>query len=141
VQPCESRRWINIHRPPLSRRASWTFNPLSSDNPQSQSTMKAYVISEYAHHSKIPLTLDAPDPVLENDSDSLLIDVHSAGLNFFDVCGPSESMPVGYTIYNLPPDPPGPRPLPNPATTPIHSRNRVRRHSGGRTCRKPIQAR
>jgi NADPH:quinone reductase len=72
--------------------------------------MKAYVISEYAHHSKIPLTLDAPDPVLENDSDSLLIDVHSAGLNFFDVCGPlpSESLPVGYTIYNLPPDPPGP---------------------------------
>jgi len=47
--------------------------------------MKAYVISEYAHHSKIPLTLDAPDPVLENDSDSLLIDVHSAGLNFFDI--------------------------------------------------------
>jgi hypothetical protein len=48
--------------------------------------MKAFVISEYAHHSKIPLTLDAPDPILEKDSDSLLIDVYSAGLNFFDVC-------------------------------------------------------
>jgi hypothetical protein len=35
---------------------------------------------------QIPLTFDTPDPVLEKDSDSLLIDVYSAGLNFFDVC-------------------------------------------------------
>lgn len=48
--------------------------------------MKAFVISEYAHHSNIPLTLDAPDPVLDEASDNLLVDVHSAGLNFFDVC-------------------------------------------------------
>jgi hypothetical protein len=82
--------------------------------------MKAFVISEYSHHSKIPLTLDAPDPVLEKDSDSLFIDVYSAGLTFFDVC---ISFPVRYTNYEPLPDPPNSRPLPNPAPTPIHSRH------------------
>ena len=48
--------------------------------------MKALVISEYAHPSKIPLTRDAPVPVPTPGSDELLINVHSAGLNFFDVC-------------------------------------------------------
>jgi hypothetical protein len=80
--------------------------------------MKAFVISEYAHHSKIPLTLDAPDPVLKKDSDSLLIDVYSAGLNFFDVC--VTLFPVRHINYKPPPDPPSSRPLPNPAPTPIH---------------------
>ncbi|KAI0259110.1 NAD-P-binding protein [Gloeopeniophorella convolvens] len=47
--------------------------------------MRGFVISEYAHHSKIPLTLDAPAPEVPKDSDNLLIDVHSAGLNFFDI--------------------------------------------------------
>jgi len=61
--------------------------------------MKAFVISEYAHHSKIPLTLDAPDPILENDSDSLLIDVYSAGLNFFDVGG---NPPFPLVLHYLP---------------------------------------
>jgi hypothetical protein len=62
--------------------------------------MKAFVISEYAHHSKIPLTLDAPDPILEKGSDNLLIDVYSAGLNFFDVCVSPSPLPAGYTIYD-----------------------------------------
>ena len=56
--------------------------------------MKAFVISEYAHHSKIPLTLDAPNPILEKDSDGLLIDVYSAGLNFFDVCVSPNPFPL-----------------------------------------------
>ena len=47
--------------------------------------MKAFVISKYAHPSKIQLTPDAPEPILTPGSDDLLIDVHSAGLNFFDV--------------------------------------------------------
>ncbi len=47
--------------------------------------MKALVITEYAHPSKIQLTRDAPEPVPTPGSDELLIDVHSAGLNFFDV--------------------------------------------------------
>lgn len=47
--------------------------------------MKAFVISEYAHPSKVQVTRDAPEPVPKPGSDELLIDVHSAGLNFFDV--------------------------------------------------------
>lgn len=47
--------------------------------------MKALVITEYAHPSKLQLTRDAPEPVPKQGSDELLIDVHSAGLNFFDV--------------------------------------------------------
>src|SRR6267142_1699970 len=103
--------------------------------------MKAFVISEYAHHSKIPLTLDAPDPILEKGSDNLLIDVYSAGLNFFDVCVSPSPLPAGYTIYDLLPDPPSSRPLPNPTPTPIHSWHRIRRDSCSCTSREPIQAR
>ncbi|KAI0283550.1 NAD-P-binding protein [Russula brevipes] len=47
--------------------------------------MKAFVISEYAHPSKIQVTRDAPEPVPKPGSHELLIDVHSAGLNFFDI--------------------------------------------------------
>ena len=47
--------------------------------------MKAFLVSEYAHPSKIQLTYDVPEPVLTPSSDDLLIDVHSAALNFFDV--------------------------------------------------------
>jgi NADPH2:quinone reductase len=47
--------------------------------------MKAFVIKEYAHPSKLQLTGDAPEPVLTPGSEELLINVHSAGLNFFDV--------------------------------------------------------
>lgn len=99
--------------------------------------MKAFVISEYAHHSKIPLTLDAPDPILEKESDNLLIDVYSAGLNFFDVCLSSLLYPP---LTNLLSDPPSTRPLSNAAPTSIHSRHRVRRNSSGRASREPIQA-
>ena len=47
--------------------------------------MKAFLVSEYAHPSKIQLTHDAPEPILTPGSDDLLVDVHSAALNFFDV--------------------------------------------------------
>jgi len=47
--------------------------------------MKALVITEYAHPSKIQLTRDAPEPIPTPGSDELLINVHSAGLNFFDI--------------------------------------------------------
>jgi NADPH:quinone reductase len=45
--------------------------------------MRAFVINEYAHPSKIALTKNAPEPTL--DKDQVLVDVYSAGLNFFDV--------------------------------------------------------
>ncbi|KAI0267827.1 NAD-P-binding protein [Gloeopeniophorella convolvens] len=46
--------------------------------------MKAFVISEYAHPSKIQLTHDAPEPA-PREPDELLVEVYSAGLNFFDI--------------------------------------------------------
>lgn len=45
--------------------------------------MRAFVINQLDHPSKIKLTKDAlePKPV----PDHVLVDVYSAGLNFFDV--------------------------------------------------------
>ncbi|KAH9949003.1 alcohol dehydrogenase [Amylocystis lapponica] len=45
--------------------------------------MRAFVIKEYAHPSKIPLTHSVPVPIASQDE--LLIDVYSAGLNFYDI--------------------------------------------------------
>jgi len=45
--------------------------------------MKAYVINSYAHPSKVPLTLDAPEP--KAGPGQVVVDVYSAGLNFFDI--------------------------------------------------------
>jgi NADPH2:quinone reductase len=55
--------------------------------------MRAFVVSEYAHPSKIQLTHNAPEPVLKPGSDDILIDIHSAGLNFFDVRAPAANTP------------------------------------------------
>ncbi|KAF8268474.1 hypothetical protein EI94DRAFT_1727604 [Lactarius quietus] len=57
--------------------------------------MKALVISEYAHPSKLQLTQNAPEPVPATGSDELLIDVYSAGLNFFDFAGIVVTAPPG----------------------------------------------
>ncbi|ETW84421.1 quinone oxidoreductase 12 [Heterobasidion irregulare TC 32-1] len=46
--------------------------------------MKAFVVREYAHPSDIKLTLDAPNPTVTG-KDTVLVDVYSAGLNFFDI--------------------------------------------------------
>lgn len=45
--------------------------------------MRAFLIDKYAHPSNIPLTLDAPEP--KAAPDQVLVDVYSAGLNFFDI--------------------------------------------------------
>ena len=45
--------------------------------------MRAFVVKEYAHPSQIKLTNDAPEPVPK--AGEVLVDVHAAGLNFFDV--------------------------------------------------------
>ena len=46
-------------------------------------TMRAFVVNQYNHPSKIELTQDAPEPKLVPDK--VLVDVYSAGLNFYDV--------------------------------------------------------
>ena len=45
--------------------------------------MRGFVVKDLAHPSKIPLSTDAPEPKL--GPGLVLVDVYSAGLNFFDV--------------------------------------------------------
>ncbi|KZT10980.1 alcohol dehydrogenase [Laetiporus sulphureus 93-53] len=45
--------------------------------------MRALVVREFAHPSKIPLTLDAPEP--KAGEDEVIVEVFSAGLNFYDI--------------------------------------------------------
>ena len=45
--------------------------------------MRAFVIDSYAHPSKIPVRQDAPEPVPTKNQ--VVVDVYSAGMNFFDV--------------------------------------------------------
>ncbi|KAJ8076498.1 hypothetical protein PM082_000921 [Marasmius tenuissimus] len=44
--------------------------------------MRAVVVKELAHHTKIPITRDAPDPT--PSAGQVIVDVYSTGLNFFD---------------------------------------------------------
>lgn len=46
-------------------------------------SMRAFVIKQLSHPSKVELTEDAPDP--KPAPDQILVDVYSAGLNFYDV--------------------------------------------------------
>ncbi|KAL0955932.1 hypothetical protein HGRIS_002120 [Hohenbuehelia grisea] len=46
--------------------------------------MRAFLIKELAHPSKIAVTADAPEPT-NLAQDEVLIDVYSAGVNFFDI--------------------------------------------------------
>jgi NADPH2:quinone reductase len=45
--------------------------------------MRALVVRQYAHPSEIPLSVGVPVPIPKQDQ--VLVDVYSAGLNFFDV--------------------------------------------------------
>ncbi|KAH8119400.1 alcohol dehydrogenase [Phellopilus nigrolimitatus] len=45
--------------------------------------MRAFVINKYAHPSLVHLSTDAPEP--RPAGDELLVEVYSAGLNFFDI--------------------------------------------------------
>jgi len=45
--------------------------------------MRAFVVKENAHPSKIALSTDAPTPTM--GPGQVLIDIYSAGLNFFDI--------------------------------------------------------
>jgi len=45
--------------------------------------MRGFAVTEYLHPSKISLSSDVPEP--KPAEDEILVDVYSAGLNFFDV--------------------------------------------------------
>jgi NADPH:quinone reductase-like Zn-dependent oxidoreductase len=46
--------------------------------------MRAFVVEKDARHADIPLSFDAPEP--KPRQNQVLIDVYSAGVNFFEVC-------------------------------------------------------
>ncbi|TFK44713.1 hypothetical protein BDQ12DRAFT_673439 [Crucibulum laeve] len=45
--------------------------------------MRAFIIKELAHPSKVSLSTDAPEP--KTTDSQVLVDIYSAGLNFFDI--------------------------------------------------------
>ncbi|THH05280.1 hypothetical protein EW145_g4914 [Phellinidium pouzarii] len=45
--------------------------------------MRAFVINKYAHPSQVRLTTDAPEPKPKDNE--VIVDVYSAGLNFYDI--------------------------------------------------------
>jgi NADPH2:quinone reductase len=47
--------------------------------------MRAFVVKELTHPSKISLSTDAPEPLADAERGEVLVDVYSAGLNFFDI--------------------------------------------------------
>ncbi|KDN53340.1 NAD(P)-binding protein [Tilletiaria anomala UBC 951] len=49
--------------------------------------MKGYLIQEHTQLSDISKCLksDVPDPTVSPDEDNVIVDIHSAGLNFFDI--------------------------------------------------------
>jgi NADPH2:quinone reductase len=49
--------------------------------------MRAFVVKELSHPSKISVALGIPKPIL--GPQQILVDVYSAGLNFFDVMLPA----------------------------------------------------
>lgn len=55
--------------------------------------MRAFLVNEYAHPAQVSLTFNAPEPTPAKDQ--VLVDVFSAGLNFFDVRNvPTSSVPL-----------------------------------------------
>jgi len=52
--------------------------------------MRAFVVSELTHPSKIPVSSSVPEPTA--GPGQILVDVYSAGLNFFDVSTHSVSL-------------------------------------------------
>ncbi len=50
--------------------------------------MRAFIINEYAHPSKIPVQQDVAEPVPSKNQ--VIVEVYSAGMNFFDVSDPQQ---------------------------------------------------
>jgi NADPH2:quinone reductase len=61
--------------------------------------MRAFVIKELAHPSKITLSYDASKPV--PGKNQVLVDIYSAGLNFFDVSSKIKRLTSQFKWYIL----------------------------------------
>lgn len=86
--------------------------------------MRGFMISEYAHPKDISLTLNAPEP--RPEPGEVLIDVYSAGLNFFDVNISTHGAQVPPPAIDiLPSDFTGTGQISKPTTIPVYLRNGV----------------
>lgn len=71
-----------IERQPASSSPTLPISSCSCYIGQAITNMRGFLVSEHAHPSKISLSSDVPEPKpLEGQ---VLVDVYSAGLNFFD---------------------------------------------------------
>jgi hypothetical protein len=86
--------------------------------------MRAFVVREYSHPSGICLSLDAPTPV--PNSDEILVEVFSAGLNFFDVSRVVLETKKSAENTRTHTDPSSTGKVPKQTTLPVRSRCRVR---------------
>lgn len=64
--------------------------------------MHAFAVTKYAHPSEISLTSDFPEP--EAGPIDVIVDVYSAGLNYFDVRSTNKLSNFGI-LNDLPPYP------------------------------------
>jgi NADPH:quinone reductase-like Zn-dependent oxidoreductase len=67
--------------------------------------MRAYVVKEWTHPSKLTLVHDAPEPVPEIEE--VVVDIYSAALNFFDVSISLVHMRTNLNISTADPTSPG----------------------------------
>lgn len=87
--------------------------------------MRAFVIKEYAHPSKISLSNDVPEP--RPAEDEVLVEVFSAGLNYFDVRRLSlRLLPRPHSRTPRTVDSAVPGQVPGSAAAPVHAGLRVR---------------
>jgi len=84
--------------------------------------MRAFVVRELKHPSKISLKKEAPVP--NPEPNQVLVDVFSTGLNFFDVCDSTNS--GQWTGFRTFLDPASPRKISEQATFTLHPRYRIR---------------
>lgn len=77
--------------------------------------MRAFVVTEYAHPTKISVKQDAPEPTPSKHQ--VVVEVYSAGMNFFDVsCGLVYQLHLSL-LRNMSIDPASSRQV--PASTPF----------------------
>ena len=83
--------------------------------------MRAYVVNEWKHPSKLVLVHDAPEPVA--GPEDVIVDVYSAGLNFFDVRISVHTYAFQADRYSI--DITSPGQISSEATLPVHARCRI----------------
>ena len=97
--------------------------------------MRAFVVTDYAHPSKIPVTQNAPEP--KAGPGQVLVDIYSAGLNYFDVRMRRHVFLLAslassvLTMHLHLTDSAIPGQVPAPAAAPIRARQRARRADRG----------